>query len=163
MASLECSNCRYGIHYHGLPEGIEYIFFKWDDWKKIELKKLKSYEIETENLSGYLYAWKCPSCGTFEFFDEKIHVRVTHVYKPETSEPPELDPEREMEFGVFFDDYLWDEITEARVPMEEILDKYSGYYWIKKDEGAMYMYSDREMKHCVAHYKRIEIAKSRHD
>ena len=53
MASLECSNCRYGIHYHGLPEGIEYIFFKWDDWKKIESKKFTSDEIESENLSGY--------------------------------------------------------------------------------------------------------------
>ena len=161
MASLECSNCGYGIRYHSIPEGVEYIFFFFFYWKAIESKKFKSDEIESENIGRYLKAWKCPPCGTFEFFDKNFH--VTHVYKPETSEPPELDPERKMEFGVFFDDYLWDEITEARVPMEEILDKYSGYYWIKKDEGAMYMYSDREMKHCVAHYKRIEVAKSRHD
>lgn len=31
MASIQCDKCRFGIHYHGEPEGIEYIFIKDED------------------------------------------------------------------------------------------------------------------------------------
>ena len=81
------------------------------------------------------------------------------AYELETGEPHAIESGREMDFGLFFDDYLWDEIAESSTPMNEIRDKYSGYFWIKKDDEAMLIFEDKEMKNCIAHYKRIEIAK----
>lgn len=31
MASIQCSQCKTGIHYHGEPSGIEYTFIKEDE------------------------------------------------------------------------------------------------------------------------------------
>lgn len=35
MASLQCSKCGGGIHYHSLPQDIEYIFFSKEVWDLI--------------------------------------------------------------------------------------------------------------------------------
>lgn len=35
MASIQCTNCKLGIHYHGEPEGIEFILIERKDWDKI--------------------------------------------------------------------------------------------------------------------------------
>ena len=158
MASLKCSNCGNGIHYHGLPEDIEYVYCKYTDWKELEPKGFASDELELNNQELFTTAWKCPKCGAFAFFDNKRQTRVTYVYAPAENTPSNFEPEHDLEFGIFFDDYLWDSIQESRVAMTQILNKFSGYYWIIKNENEMFMFSDKEMKHCLAHYKRIKIA-----
>ena len=70
MASLKCSFCGYGIHYHGEPpDDTEYIFCTPDTWAKIEKENLTSSRLEGEYYELFVYAWKCAECWTFAFFD----------------------------------------------------------------------------------------------
>ena len=82
MASLKCSKCGEGIHYHSLPQNIEYIYFSKMVWKKVcntrfdkntkdmdesgKYPKLyRSSTIENDYSGEFLKIWKCPVCGTF--------------------------------------------------------------------------------------------------
>ncbi|MBQ7501111.1 hypothetical protein IJT93_00145, partial [bacterium] len=132
------------------------IFFKWNDWLCLETKVIMSDCIE-HNKGKYVKAWKCAKCGTYHFTDQQYHIYVTRVYAPIEEAPSNLKSEEGMEYGVFFEDILWDEITEAAIPMKDILGKYSGYYWLKKDENAMFLFDDKEMQHCIGRFKRIPV------
>lgn len=155
MASLKCSFCGHGIHYHGEPpDGTEYIFCKISDWEKIEEKNLPSDDLESENKELLKYAWKCSECGTFAFFDERGHVTAVYTPKKENSSDVMNEPK---EFGVFFDDYLWYEITEDDISASEVLKKYPQNLWLLKNEDEMRIFKDREMKNCVDEYERIKV------
>ncbi len=157
MASLKCSNCGYGIHYHGMPEGIEYIFFTLKDWIDLSSQGQQAVSVQIDNDGQYLMAWKCPECGTYAFFDNKTHTRVTNVYVPNDDVDFVFDG-KSSEYGLFFDDFLWYEITETYILIKDIMKEYSGYWWIKKDEEKMCIYADKECQKCVAKYKRVDIA-----
>lgn len=156
MDSLKCSNCGYGIHYHDIPDGTEYIFFKWSDWKALEAVDIKANCIE-DNEGKYVYAWKCAECGSFAFTDPDHYVYVTHVYAPSEDASYNLKSEGNMEYGVFFEDILWNEIAESGNQMKDILGMYSGYYWLKKNDDAMFLFDDKEMKRCIGRFKRIPV------
>ena len=96
MASIQCIKCKTGIHYHGEPEGIEYIFIKEKDWDRIITARFDSQNrqyingsslpmlyradtIESDFVDLIVKAWKCPECGTFMFYDE--HGRVVTAYE----------------------------------------------------------------------------------
>ncbi len=155
MSSLKCSGCGYGIHYHDEPNDTEYMFFTLDTWAKIENETLTSSWVGGEYYELTVYAWKCPECGTFAFFDQRG--KVTGVYQPtkEFSSEPMREP---TEFGLFFDDILWYDIAEDDLPASEILKKYPQNLWLRKNEEEMRVYADRAMKECVAQYRRIPIA-----
>lgn len=155
MASLECSKCGNGIHYHGLPEGIEYTYCNWHEWEKIMVSRTSSDELDIKYEKSLIKAWKCPACGAMAFFE---NCRVTEVFAPDDNKSHNLNIVQEGEYGVLFDDFLWDEITEAGVSAQDILDEYSGYYWIKKDNRNLLLFADREMRECLASYTKIEIA-----
>ncbi len=96
MASIQCSQCKTGIHYHGEPSGIEYTFIKEDDWGKIIISRFdpqnkrfaegssvpmlfQTDSIESDFESAIWKAWRCPECGTIMFFDK--NGRVIREYK----------------------------------------------------------------------------------
>ncbi len=133
MASIQCIKCKAGIHYHGEPEGIEYIFIKKKDWNKIISTRFDSrnkqyingssspalYQtdtIESDFKESIMKAWKCPKCGAFIFFDE--HKYVKRIYEEDNrikyAERPDI-----CEY-VVFDDYSWDTITESAIPNRKI-------------------------------------------
>ena len=99
MASVLCNQCKSGIHYHGEPSGIKYIFIKDIDWKLIVSTSFdpnykeysepsgspKLYQTDTIEIdfSKEIHsAWKCPHCDSIMFFDsygnvtDKITVEV---------------------------------------------------------------------------------------
>lgn len=156
MASLKCSNCGEGIHYHGVPEDIEYTYCKWDDWCMLESLKVNSDELDIKYEEMLAKPWKCPACTTFTFFD-KCH--VVRVYSPMQSDDTNILVTEDMESGLLFDDYLWDEITEETNPIQNILEKYKGYHWVRKNNEYMFIFDDKEMKSCIGKYKSIEISK----
>ena len=157
MASLKCSGCGYGIHYHDEPNDTEYLFCTMDVWAKIESEILTSSWVEAEYYEQIVYAWKCAECGTFAFFDRGG--RVTGVYTPnkELSSEPMLEP---VEFGLFFDDILWYDITEQDIPASEILKKYPQNLWLMKNDDEMRVYEDRARTKCLRQYRRIPVAES---
>lgn len=157
MASLKCSFCGHGIHYHGEPpDGTEYIFCKLADWQKLEKKNLPSDDLESEDNGLLKYAWKCSECGTFAFFDERG--QVTAVYTPRKNFSP-VSMQEPTEFGLFFDDYLWYDITEDEISAAEILKKYPQNLWLLKNDEEMRIFKDKEMTNCIEEYSRIDVAK----
>ena len=157
MASLKCSFCGHGIHYHGEPpDGTEYIFCKMTDWQEIEKNNQPSDDLESENNGLLKYAWKCSECGTFAFFDERG--QVTKIYAPKKINSADKLQEP-TEFGVFFDDYLWYDITEDEISAAEILKKYPQNLWLLKNADELRIFEDKEMTNCIKQYSRIDVAK----
>ena len=63
------------------------------------------------------------------------------------------------EFGVFFDDYLWYEITEDDITAAEILKKYPQNLWLLRNDCELRIFADKEMTNCIKQYSRIDVAK----
>ncbi len=138
MASVKCSKCGYGIHYHGEPNGIEYIFILNADWKAItsscltpknkgldtnkEYPKLFQSDTIEEDFPGAVHKyWKCPKCGSLFFFDDEGNVTKMFAPTEQDNSGPMSD---DFETGVIYDDYSWDALTEASVKDNAIPEKY---------------------------------------
>ena len=169
MASMQCVKCKEGIHYHGEPAGIEYIFIKGEDWDRITNirfdSKNKQYvngssfpllyradTIETDFKDLIMKAWKCPVCGTFMFYNEKGN--VVRAYEEDDSK--ECGKEKNGFNHVVFDDYSWDEVTESAVANCKIptLFNPSIHARLSDFELALVRSEDKVIKH----YKRIPIS-----
>ena len=126
MASVLCSNCNIGIHYHSEPGDVQYIYINSSDWLKIcnsafdqnskiiddhgYPKLFRTDTIEEDFGSLITKVWKCPNCGSIMAFDDEGRVCRTYC---KTNEP--LDRKLISE-GMAFDDYLWAHITETAKP-----------------------------------------------
>lgn len=151
MASLQCGNCKYGIHYHDEPSGIEYVMIAFSDWAEITAAKFdpekkildktgypKLYRTDTieEDFPGAVKKfWKCPKCGTLFFFDENGKVITSYI--PDTDSMPDI-VERDW-MGICFDDYQWGKLTEAALYDEQLPEKVKNFYkiYISEDELAL--------------------------
>ncbi len=149
MASLQCKNCKYGIHYHDEPSGIEYVMIEFPDWIKITSAKFDLENKVIDIKTGYpkLYRtdtiaedfpnavrkfWKCPKCGALIFFDEKGKVKAEYIPNGDDTQVTSG-----IEWtGIAFDDYHWDELTEAALPDKQLIVGISGFYeiYISEDE-----------------------------
>ena len=140
MASIQCRNCKYGIHYHGEPSGIEFVRIDSHDWEKIVISKFDSKNKIFDPQTGYpkLFRtdtiaedfpdvikkfWKCPKCGSLLFFDEKG--RVIAEYLPKDISKTDVIPIDPT--AIYFDDYQWDEITESGMPVAQLAEKVTDY------------------------------------
>lgn len=132
MASLQCSKCGEGIHYHGIPQDIEYIYFSKDVWNTIcstnfdktnkvmdesgnYPKLFRSSTIENDYQGQYLKIWKCQKCGTLHFFSDEGSVKKVFII-----DDKEITQEISDE-GIIFGDHLWDEITEKDIPNNQLI------------------------------------------
>ncbi len=119
MASLQCSGCGEGIHYHGEPEGIEYVAFELDSWNSLIDTDLTiiSYDEHTDR---YLTMWRCPECGTMHVFKPNSNW-VWKVFKPcnETT----LSVAGGTEY-IIFDDHNYFDITETDITGKEYMNTY---------------------------------------
>ena len=96
MASLQCSKCGEGIHYHSLPQDIEYIYFPQMVWESICSTKFdknnkvmdesgvypklyRSSTIENDFVGKYEKIWKCPACGTLHVLSTEGSVKNVFI------------------------------------------------------------------------------------
>ena len=138
MASVKCSKCGYGIHYHGEPNGTEYIFILKADWEAItsscfdpkdkvldsnkDYPKLFQSDTIEEDFPGAVHKyWKCPKCGSLFFFDAEGN--VTRMFAP-TDQEDSVSISDDIENGVIYDDYSWDALTEASIADNAITEKH---------------------------------------
>ena len=134
MASILCSSCKCGIHYHGIPNGTEYIWIRDEDWKRItsavfdptnkvyaddgwQPELYRTDTIEEDFPNAIKRFWKCPECGTLLFFGNKG--KMLAAYKPVITDE---NQEKCSVSGVCFSDHHWDDITEAGIPDNRIPD-----------------------------------------
>ena len=158
MAVCGCGFCSYAIRYHGEPEGkypVEHVFCTIENWQKLEEENLTADCLEIEHDGIFFYAWRCARCGTFTFFNDQWKYIGTYTLKEEFSSEPLQEP---FEFGPFWNDFQWFEITESDDNLTaEVLTKFPGNRWLAKNEEELRLYSDIERNHCVAQFRRIEI------
>ena len=139
MASLQCSKCGQGIHYHSLPQDIEYIYFSKMVWESIcstrfdknnkEMdesgiypKLYRSSTIENDYLGKYIKIWKCPTCGTLHVFSSEGSVKNVFI-KDNGAITYDC-----IEEGVMFGDYLWNDITDQDISNDKLLSIEPSFY-----------------------------------
>ena len=139
MASLQCSKCGEGIHYHSLPQEIEYIYFPNVTWEEIcntrfdknnkvmdesgvYPKLYRSSTIENDYSNQFLKIWKCPTCGTLHFFSDVGSVEKVFV------KDSDVNAEDYTEEGVLFGDYLWANVTDQDIPNDHLLSIKPSFY-----------------------------------
>lgn len=157
MAVLKCAFCGERLYYHGEPEGnypVEHYFCTLDKWNGLEKENLPADSIEIEHEYPLITSWKCWRCGTFTFFSNNSS--VSGVYVPKENFSIESMQES-FEFGPFWTDFQWFDITESDVMASEVLRKFPNNYWLEKNEEEMRIYEDLARKKCVMQYRRFNI------
>lgn len=158
MSVCGCGFCSYAIRYHGEPEGkypVQHVFCHLNDWRELELENLTADWLEMEHEEKFFYAWRCARCGTFTFFDYNFKIIGTYTPTEEFSSVPMQEP---FEFGPFWDDFQWFEVTESDDNLaSEVLSKFPGNCWLAKNEDEMRIYSDETQTNCIAQFRRIEV------
>lgn len=156
MAVRGCGLCGYQIRYHGEPEGtepVEHVFCTLDNWRELEKENIDAGRLEWEHEELFFYAWRCVRCDTFMFFDHNLKSIGVYTPKEEFSSAPMQEP---FEFGPFWNDFQWFDITEAFTTPSEVLTKYPGNFWFAKNDDELRLYSDIEQTNCVAQFRRLE-------
>ena len=157
MAVWGCGFCGFQIRYHGEPEGtepVEHTFCMIDNWREFEKENIDVSWLEWENEEKFFYAWQCARCGTFMFFDFKLKHIGTYTPKDEFSSEPMQEP---FDFGPFWNDFQWFDITSAFTPPSEVLTRYPDNLWFAKNDDELRFYTDEARTNCVAQFRRIEI------
>ena len=157
MSVVGCGFCSYAIRYHGEPEGeypVEHVFCTIDNWRALEEENLPADSLEIEHDGIFFYAWRCARCGTFMFFNDDWKNIGTYTTKEEFSSAPMQEP---FEFGPFWDDFLWFDITEDDIHASEVLTKYPQTHWLAKNDNELRIYEDEARTKCVAQFRRLEV------
>ena len=157
MSVVGCGFCSYAIRYHGEPEGkypVEHVFCTIDNWRALEEENLPADSLEIEHDGIFFYAWRCARCGTFMFFNDDWKNIGTYTTKEEFSSAPMQEP---FEFGPFWDDFLWFDITEDDIHASEVLTKYPQTHWLAKNDNELRIYEDKARTKCVAQFRRLEV------
>ena len=84
------------------------------------------------------------------------YVHISSVYTPneEFSSAPMQEP---FEFGPFWNDFQWFDITENGTPASEVLKKYPGNLWFAKNDDELRFYSDATRTNCLAQFRRFQV------
>ena len=157
MAVCGCGFCGYAIRYHGSPTGtepVEHVFCTIDNWSELEKENMDAGKLEMEHEEKFFYAWRCKRCETFMFFDYNLKHIGTYTPKDEFSSEPMQEP---FEFGPFWNDFQWFDITEAFTSPSEVLTKYPDNLWFAKNDDELRFYTDEARTNCVAQFRRLQV------
>ncbi len=157
MAVCGCGFCGYQIRYHGEPEGeypVEHIFCTLENWRALEEENLTADWLEVEHDGIFFYAWRCARCGTFMFFNDKWKSIGAYTPNEEFSSEPMQEP---FDFGPFWDDFQWFEITESNDNRaSEVLTKFPGNRWLAKNDNELRLYEDETRTKCIKQFRRLQ-------
>ena len=119
MASLKCSKCGYGIHYHDEADGTQMILFKKFVWDELVHSNLSVSRYILDGTEDYYLIWKCKECGSLYFFRGK-GTTVWRAYQIADN----IESNQYGESFVGFSDIDWDVITEEKITGKSIIEKF---------------------------------------
>ena len=105
MASLKCNRCGFGIHYHDVANGVEYVPYSQDMWDGLSETDAPIVSYTDEN-KDFLFVWQCAKCGCIHAMNGSTW-RVTRAYVP-TNDEIVLESARKY---IVFVDYLRDKFN----------------------------------------------------
>ncbi|MGN0537042.1 MAG: hypothetical protein ACI4M3_03575 [Acutalibacteraceae bacterium] len=152
MASLKCSKCGFGIHYHDEPNGVELTAIPLSTW---DLFSFTNKPIVRYNLDGpqdYLIIWKCPNCGCLHKFMASS-TRLERAYELCSEETFDTCGTK----YILFDDYDFDDISEKGLTAseyEKLRDSYKAKLIIVNDDYIL-IYNDIKYNNVEEVYKSI--------
>ena len=154
MASLKCSLCSFGIHYHDCPNGIEYEAYSQEMWKAFSdaNKQIISF---TDDSDDFLIVWRCPGCGCVHTFNGYSSC-LKQAYAPCVDNVILVNARKYL----VFIDYLRDEIYERHWSAAQFMQsgKYPNdqfFYAMVGDNGVV-VYEDAACSKPLRRYKAIE-------
>ena len=156
MSVLGCGFCGYQIRYHGEPEGtepVEHCFCTAENWHQLEEENLPADQLELEHEEKFFYASRCKRCETLMFFNHLLKNIGTYVQIENFSTEPMQKP---TEFGPFWNDFQWFDITESGIQASEVLKKFPSNRWFEKNDQELRFYEDQSKTKCVAQYEIFE-------
>ncbi len=153
MASLKCSHCGEGIHYHGEPIGVELRAISqelWDMFSSTD-KPIICYLLDGND--DYCLIWKCPECGCLHVF-EGYSAKVWHSY---FFTDADIDITSARKYLVF-SDYLFYDVSEADMTASEFFGKADydsdNFFYALINENGIITYSDDA---CTKELKRFAV------
>lgn len=157
MASLKCSKCGYGIHYHEEPNGVEWIAFELDTWNELcaSTKLISSYETDTKN--GWYTIWKCEKCGTLHIF-KAMDIQLDRVLELQDIAEFQAQEEKLVDC-IAFEDIAWDQITETEENGNAFDLRFMEFprKYVRFSKNSLYVYGDANFTILEKTYKLITL------
>ena len=154
MASLKCSHCGFGIHYHDEPNGIEYEAYSQEMWENFSIcdKPIISF---TDDSKDFLILWRCPECGCIHAFNA-YGTRLRQAYIPADDE---IVLESARKYLVFVD-YLRDKVYDEKWTAAQFMQsgKYPNdqFFYAMVGDAGVIVYEDADCSTPLRRYKAIE-------
>lgn len=152
MSSLQCSNCKYGMHCTEYPNDIERYAFPLDDWKKLVTTDLPIVRYMLDGPQSYLTIWECPECGCLHLF-KADDVKVEKAFKPVSLS---FLPNPDAEKYILFDSAHYEPIAESGITGAEY-DGISHRYFSFTDNIAV-ISDDENFSENSIYYEAVNIA-----
>ncbi|GEM_PF-4414843 len=155
MASLKCSQCGFGIHYHDEPNGIQYIAISQELWNSFSGTDKPIVRYVLDGNDDFLCIWKCPECGCIHTFKayraifKQAYIPCDDVVIPTTARK-----------YLIFIDFLFEDISERGLTAETfaISGKYrtDGFFYAMITEKEIILYEDEHYTKSLKYFTAIE-------
>lgn len=155
MASLKCSHCGFGIHYHDEPNGVEYTALSQELWNSFSKTDKPIVRYVLDGNDDFLCIWRCPECGCIHTF-EAYRPIFKHAYIP----CDDVAIYTESKKYLVFIDFLFEDISERGLSAKEFANggKYSSdsFFYAMINNECVIVYSDETCTKEIRKYKSIE-------
>ncbi|MBR4767005.1 MAG: hypothetical protein IK085_09625 [Clostridia bacterium] len=152
MASLQCNNCKYGIHCTDYPNEIERYAFPIEEWQKLIKTDLPIVRYSLDGPQNYLTIWECPECGAIHIFVADT-VLLDQVFIVDSSAGTDCSEAKKY---ILFDSVHFEPIADSDMTGPEY-DGTSHRFFAVKDNVAI-IADDENFTENVTYYKQIPIA-----
>ena len=155
MASLKCSHCGFGIHYHDEPNGVEYTALSTELWNLFSETDKPIVRYVLDGNDDFLCIWRCPKCGCIHTFEA-----YRPIFKQAYIPCDDVAVYTKSKKYLVFIDFLFEDISERGLSAKEFANggKYSSdsFFYAMINNECVIVYSDETCTKEIRKYKSIE-------
>lgn len=154
MASLKCSHCGFGMHYHDEPNGIGYTALSQGLWNLFSETDKPIVRYLLDGNDDFLSIWRCPECGCIHVFEA-----FRSIFKQAYLPCNHVDISTEAQKYLVFVDFLFEEISERGLTAKEFAHAgpypANDFFYAMIDHESIIVYRDEACSEEVKKYKAI--------